>query len=187
MKKIVIMLSVLVICGTVQAQEGQLRIPPLENVEIQERLEKVVQEIHQQYPPLYDQLLEVQDQNTEMYHILLEELIHQWGAFVMLKQENPEIADLEIRARTHEIQLGLLEQEYLHQNDDGEKARVKEEIRNMLLQIFEVKVQKRQLEIARLQKELQTMQEELTQIIEEKDTHVERKLQQITEGDVFTW
>jgi hypothetical protein len=188
MKKTVL-LSIIVLWGMMLPvfAENQLQIPCVSDLHFQERMEVVVQEIEQNYRPLYDQLLEVQQRDEEMYHILLEELTDHWGAFVILKQENPEIAELEVHTRTLEIQLGLLEQEYHHQPGKEEKARVKEEIKSVLVQIFDTKVNKRQLEIARLQEELQTMQQELTQIVNEKEVHVERKLEQITEGDVFTW
>jgi hypothetical protein len=153
---------------------------------MQERMEVVVAEIAQNYQSLYDLMLEVQRLDEEMSYMLLEEFTHQWEDFKFLKRENPELAELEVAGRTLEIRIELLAHQ-LHEVAKDAKETIKQELKELVGQLFQLKISKRELEISTLQQELDQMMTELEQIVQKKEEHIERKLKELTEGDVFMW
>ena len=154
---------------------------------IPEAIEEILQDIEKEYEPLHDVLIEVQQVNEEMYRNILEEFTRHWDDFKMLKQENAELAELEAESRAIDIKLDMLEYGYHQKQTEEEKAETAEEIRQKLEELFQLKVAKREMEIASLEAELGQLRSELEQIVQNKEEHIEWKLKQITQGDVFSW
>lgn len=153
----------------------------------QERIEEMLQDIEGEYPLLHGALIEVQQVNEEMYRHLLEEFSHHWNEFKRLQQENAELAEIEVRSRTIEIRIRLLEEQYHRKRTTEDKDTIKADIKTQLDELFELKVAKRKMEIARLEQELQQLTSELDQIVKNKEKHIQRRLDQMTQGDVFSW
>lgn len=139
------------------------------------------------YPEFYETLEKVKNKDEAAYQRLYLKAIENYNRQQALAKQNPEIAELEIKSQEIELKLSLLKSEYHTISDTKKQETIKNEMKEHLTILFDLKVKKRKLEIANLNDEIQKLESELKKIEKNKDESIQLKLKQMTEGDVFSW
>lgn len=151
------------------------------------RIEEMERHLKSKHKKLESVLQELQEKENFTYQKVLRELYGQFDNLRALEEENKELANLETEVRAIEIKLKLQEKDYKKIKDENAKKDLKAELQNQLENLFDLKVKKRELEIDSIESELDKLHDELTKIKRNKNKSIEMKLQQMTEGDVFSW
>jgi hypothetical protein len=182
------------------AQEQEMPPPPRDNKEAIREYEKA-QQLFEQYrlsapfseeqakeiigffsqidPEIEDEMKLLKSRNLREYQERLRQMEKEMRYLSRL-QEEPERFEQAIVLRKLEVQCNKLAREYHKSNDDTKKSQLEQEIKEKLVQLFEMKEQEKELEIARIMDRVDKMRQEMKERKANKDKIIELRLNELT-------
>lgn len=143
------------------------------------RQEKVMARLRD-YPRLHEALAELPpDQREDAVKKLLAAHMPK-GMSQRMQRMNPESRRLEAET------MGM-SKAYRACGDDAEKERIRTDLRLKLTELFDLREAERRAQVARMEEDLGKIRGSLEQRERHRDEIIDRRLQELTDGDVLKW
>jgi len=169
-------------------QEGQERVRPREQRRRQEpealylnpdQEKEALEYLKEFHPGRGGDLLLLKASRPERYWTFLSRAFREMRYLEGLKEKDPERYERVSREKKLEREAWNLSRQYRQTEDDKVKARLKEELKNLLDQVFDFRQMNRQEEIEKLEKRLAELKENNQKRLANKEEIVQRRLKQI--------
>lgn len=146
---------------------------------VQERETELMTWLEQNDPNKASQLKELKEKDPKAYNRrMMSEMRNYWGV-MDAQRTNPELAEVLKKDIVLKQQRSDLLEKYKAATDESVKAELKEQLKEVLNQRFDLIVQKKQLRYEELKKRLEQIQEDLKKSQAELDTIKDKKEQQV--------
>lgn len=169
-------------------QEGQERVRPQQQQRRQEREvlylnpeqeEETLEYLKEFHPGRGGDLLLLKASRPERYWAFLSRAFREMRYLEDLKEKDPERYERVFQEKKLEREAWNLSRQYRQTEDDKEKARLKEELKSLLDQVFDFRQMNRQEEIEKLEKRLAELKENNQKRLANKDEIIQRRLKQM--------
>ncbi|MBU1694963.1 MAG: hypothetical protein KKC51_13500 [Verrucomicrobia bacterium] len=131
-------------------------------------------------PEMYRGLQEFKQHNPEAYPNEVRMLGHLVRRYSELKRVAPELAAGFLRAHQLDAQCRQVADEMRRATDEAQRAKLKQQLQEMLNEIFDLRLAERELEVKNLERELTKIRTMLETRREAKPQIVERRMRDLT-------
>lgn len=162
-------------------------VPPLSEEEIFEQEEhhihlseeEIFKWIEQHAPIWVSELKKLKKENPEEYEEELHHIAEHIGYLKEVQQRNPEMFERLIEVENLEINSWKIAEEIARTQDAETKKQLTTQLKNILEEIFEIRLQERMLEIQELEKEINEMKTLIEKRKTMKEKIIERHLMEM--------
>lgn len=148
-----------------------------------ERIEKAMDFLKEQYPKLYEHLGELKEKDPRAFHRQMGRIMPRMPELMNIIERDPKLGKLIIDEHRLEMEIRDAVVEYRKVKDQGENATLKDRIRELISQQFDVRQEKLKLMIANMERELERKKQFLAEQAAKKDNVIDRDLQRWIEPD----
>jgi len=131
-------------------------------------------------PEIENEMKLLKSKNMKEYQERLLHMDKELRYLSRLQEEEPERFEEAIVLRKLEVQCNKLARQYHKSNDDGKKSQLEQQIREKLVQLFEMKEQEKELEIERIMERVDKMRQEMKERQANKDRIIDLRLNELT-------
>ena len=149
----------------------------------QEQIEQWLEIMRQLHPKFAERIEAALEENPEMAKRMLEKAGRRLARFQHMRETDPQAFELEVQDRTLERESHELHRELQNpevRNDPEKAAQLRDEIRRIVTEHFEVRHKKREHELAKLEQRIKELRDQLKQRSEKKDQIIERRYKDLT-------
>jgi DNA repair exonuclease SbcCD ATPase subunit len=163
--------------------------PPPAPVKLNEKdKEQLVQFYSAIDPEVEGNLLELKTMNPSDYEYQLQRMYREYIFLRRLEKEEPARYEEALALRRISVQAEKTAQTYHKSESDADRSQLKNELREILSKLFDLKEKERAAEVERIQERLSTLQREMTERRKNKVTIVENRLNQLLgKGYLYEW
>ena len=146
--------------------------------------EETIEFLEARLPETYADLQQLRQHEPAMFEMEIRNLGHLVRHYGELQRNNPELADGLLRAHRLDHQCRQMADKIRMAPTADEKARLKNQLRETLDEIFELRMAERELEVKHLERELNHIRGLLDTRRQAKDQIIDRRMRDLTfEGD----
>jgi len=153
------------------------QIAPAEEVEITEQQMKAF--LDEKAPELLTHLQELSEEKPEAYEERVNELREHIAAYYEIKARNPELADLLLNAHRLDFQSWKLAERVAETDDPDLRQTLKTDLRELLEEVFDVRVRQHQIEIDELRREVRQISELVEKRKQNRERIIEHRLNEL--------
>jgi len=176
----VLMLLVTALCLTAQAQDDE-ETPTLNNKALRELLQR-------KFPEALKELQELKETDREEYVEELEDLRDNAEYYLYLKKDHPQVAEDVLKAYRLDYQVDDLLDTYFDTEDTSQKEDIKQQIKGMLEQIFDLRLSESRFEADQLRDELREIEELIKNRESSRDHIIANRPKMLTmDADEQSW
>jgi len=161
--------------------EGKPPLRPMTDDEINKLIDFA--KVH--FPEVADHLQQLRKDDPQEFRRALRRM---WPRLMIMKEtfdRDPQLGNLMIEDHKLEQQIHGKVRDYRQQRDPNNKQKIGDELRQLLGQQFDIRLQRRRLELADLQKRLQEQSQRLDTWAAKKQENIQRQFDRLTgEGDL---
>jgi len=153
-----------------------------------EQTEKVLDFLRQFHPELFAEAQELREQNPPEFMRLIDRMAREMQELAELRRRDPRRFELTRQDRQLERESLELAEQIRDAADPDEAAELRQRLREVLQQAFDVRMELRRLEAEEIRRKLERLEKILDARAAAKDKIVERRLRQLLrEGDEWEW
>jgi hypothetical protein len=139
-------------------------------------------------PKRYEKMMELKSKNSFKYWKMFTGLIKKYRFLERLKEKDPENYDRRIKEIKLEEKVHELIENFKKSTNDSEKKKIKDELKNILNEIFDIRQANREADVKRIEKDLKELKDNISQRKNNKDKIIDKHLQDILgEKDSLEW
>jgi hypothetical protein len=188
-------------CSTIFAQEQEVPPPPPKHGDSKEQYQKA-QQLYEQYrltrhiseetaneilefygkiePESVKEIKKIKTENPKIYQDRLRHMEKEMRYMSRLQEEDPKRFEQALVLRKLEGVCNKLARQFRESTDDSEKSDIEKELRDKLVDLFEMKEQEKELEIERIMDRVDKMRQEIEERKANKDKIIELRLNELT-------
>lgn len=133
-----------------------------------EQIEELMAFTKAHFPEMYERLDRTRRENAGQFRQMLRTMRPHILRMLQLSREDPQLAEKVIAIQQVEMRLRMLRQRHRPGLPDEQRRAIRSELRRLLEQRFDLRMQRIELEIAGLQKRLDAQRQHKARIIEEE-------------------
>ncbi|MHC4663711.1 MAG: hypothetical protein ACYS8W_18785 [Planctomycetota bacterium] len=140
---------------------------------------KILALLKENNPGWFRELMELRRRDPHAYQRALREAQHEAEEFARLEKEDPETAKLIRKNNQLTKRMFELAEKYKHADNDAEKEMIRNELRGVLNDLFDVRLKKWLLKIKQLEREIEELKKEEKEYRDNKKEIIEEKLKEL--------
>ncbi|GEM_PF-1659282 len=177
----IVLATVLCLAGPVPAQKPPPPEDPLPPGELPlPSPEETLAFLEVRLPETYADLQQLRRNEPAVFEMEVRNLAHMVRHYGELERNNPELAEGMLRAHRLDHQCRQMAEKIRWASEAEEKARLKEQLRRTLDEIFELRMAERELEVQHLERELNHIRSLLDTRRQAKDQIIDRRMRDLT-------
>ena len=135
--------------------------------------------IAEHYPERYDEMLELEETDPEMFRRQLGRMLPEVMKMHELAQDDPELFEVRIAEHRTEYELRRLARRYRHTADEGQREEFRELMRPLVERQFDLRQQRMEFEIVHLEQKIQYLRQNMERRAEDREAEIIRAIEQI--------
>ncbi len=130
----------------------------------------------------YNQIKRVKYSNDRRYGFTISMTLRKKVQIEEMKESNPEMAEVMLRETKLFTSVSLLTEKYKKEKSEDEKKKVKDRLRKLMPDWFEIRLSLKEYEIKQLEDDILNLKEELDYRKKNKDEIIEKQLNRFLES-----
>ena len=135
--------------------------------------------IAEHYPERYDDMLELEETDPEMFSRQLGRMLPEMMKMHELSQDDPELFEVRIAEHRTEYELRRLARRYRHAADEGQREEFRGLMRPLVERQFDLRQQRMEFEIVHLEQRIQSLRQNMERRAEDREAEIIRAIEQI--------
>ncbi|HRX86704.1 MAG TPA: hypothetical protein P5572_16895 [Phycisphaerae bacterium] len=140
--------------------------------------------IADEYPEMYDRLLETQANDDDMFERWIGRILPDMIHMKELKDRDPQLFQVRKSEQQTEMELRRLARRYRFATTDEDRAALAEQIRPLVGKQFDIRQRRMGEEIDRLEQRVGQLRARLQKQADDRDAEIEKMYQRILEGNL---
>lgn len=150
--------------------------------------QEVLDTIKLESPAQYKDLVELKKKHPKIYKRLIRNEFKRYKRLMDLRKTKPELFEKIIKIGQLERKTRDLARQYKETDSAERKAELKAELKNLLLELFELRQERYKAELMELEKQIKELSSKIKKRSENKEKIVERRLQNLlTTEEELEW
>jgi hypothetical protein len=138
--------------------------------------------IAEEYPEMYDRLLEAQADDPEGFEPGIGRILPEMIRMKELRDRDPELFQVRKTEQQVEFELRRLARRYRFASTDEDRAVLAEKIRPLVEQQFDIRQRRMEEEVSRLEKRLEQLRQRIARQAAARDAEIQKMYERILEG-----
>jgi hypothetical protein len=145
--------------------------------------QRVLTFIKDRFPLMYDELEELRERSPERYDHRMGRMAPEMIRLMEMLEVDPERARLLIKERFLDMKIRWAVRAVRHAADDDAREEAIEELRGLIAQAFDNRLERRKIEIRDLEARVQELRDRLEEAEQDRKQIIENEVEDIVKGD----
>ena len=163
------------------AQQKEVSPGKLFGPEMEQAALKFVKTYH---PSKVEEFKHIKMGEPDHYAVIIMEIWRRTEELNMLKKEDPQHYDLEIRQEILEEKTSVLAESYQNARNEKERQNIKQQLETAISEQFDIREQIKESEVKKMEAELQRVKEQLRQRKAHKSEIVSRRVKELLNASI---
>jgi hypothetical protein len=145
--------------------------------------QRVLTFIKDRFPLMFDELEDLRERSPERFNHRMGRMAPEMIRLMEMLEVDPERARLLIKERFLDMKIRWAVRAVRHAEDDGAREEAIEELRELIAQAFDNRLERRKIEIRDLEARVQELRDRLEEAEQDREQIIENEVEDIVKGD----